>query len=79
MGISALTPSLVALAYDLIGSYDYAFYVCSGLWAASALLCLMLRLPAKRRLPLETLVRRVARLITPSTHPAARPASQKRF
>lgn len=78
MGISALTPSLVALAYDLIGSYDYAFYVCSGLWAASAILCLMLRLPAKRRLPLEALVRRVARLITPSTNPAARPASQKR-
>ncbi|MDE2745365.1 MAG: MFS transporter [Chloroflexota bacterium] len=77
MGISALTPSLVALAYDLIGSYDYAFYVCSGLWAASAILCLMLRLPAKRRLPLEALVRRVARLITPSTNPAARPASQK--
>ena len=78
MGISALTPSLVALAYDLIGSYDYAFYVCSGLWAASALLCLMLRLPAKRRVPLEVLVRRVARLIIPSNNPAARPASQKR-
>ena len=78
MGISALTPSLVALAYDVIGSYDYAFYVCSGLWAASALLCLMLRLPAKRRMPLETLVRRIAALITPSTNPAARPADQKR-
>ncbi|MCY3557493.1 MAG: MFS transporter [Chloroflexi bacterium] len=78
MGISALTPSLVALAYDVIGSYDYAFYVCSGLWAASALLCLLLRLPAKRRTPLQALVRAVAAWITPSTNPAARPAEQKR-
>ena len=78
MGISALTPSLVALAYDVIGSYDYAFYVCSGLWAGSALLCLLLRLPAKRRTPLQALVRAVAAWITPSTNPAARPAEQKR-
>lgn len=78
MGINALTPTLVALSYDVIGSYDTAFYTCSALWAGSAILCLMLRLPAKRRLPLAALVRRVARLITPSTNPAARPASQKR-
>lgn len=77
MGINALTPILVALSYDVIGSYDFAFYACAGLWAASALLCMMLRLPAKRRTPLATLVRRVAALITPRTHPAARPASQK--
>ena len=79
MGINALTPTLVALSYDVIGSYDVAFYTCSALWAGSAILCLMLRLPAKRRLPLETLVRRVAALITPRTHPAARAASQKRL
>jgi len=79
MGINALTPTLVALSYDVIGSYDVAFYTCSALWAGSAILCLMLRLPAKRRLPLAALVRRVARLITPSTNPAARPASQKRL
>lgn len=78
MGISAMTPILVALAYDVIGSYDYAFYVCSGLWAASACLCMLLRLPAKRRLPLESLVRRVAAMIIPSTNPAARAADQKR-
>lgn len=79
MGINAITPIAVALSYDLIGSYDYAFYTCAAFWAGSALLCLMLRLPAKRRLPLEALVRRVARLITPSNNPAARPASQKRI
>lgn len=79
MGINALTPTLVALSYDVIGSYDVAFYTCSALWAGSAFLCLMLRLPAKRRLPLAALVRRVARLITPSTNPAARPAEQKRI
>ncbi len=78
MGINAITPLAVALSYDLLGTYDYAFYTCAGLWAASAILCLMLRLPAKRRLPLENLVRRVAALITPRTHPAARAASQKR-
>ena len=78
MGISAATPALVGLAHDVLGSYEVAFYTCAGLWAASAILCLALRLPGKRRLPLETLVRRVAELITPRTHPAARPASQKR-
>ena len=77
MGINAITPVLVAFSYDLLGSYAVAFYTCSGLWAGSALLCLMLRLPAKRRSPLETLVRRVAALITPSTHPAVRAAAQK--
>lgn len=79
MGISALTPVVVAFMYDSLGSYVAAFYGCAGLWAASAILCLMLRLPEKRRLPLEALVRRVAALITPRTHPAARPASQKRI
>ena len=78
MGINAITPLAVALSYDMVGTYDYAFYTCAAFWAGSAILCLMLRLPAKRRLPLETLVRRVAALITPGTHPAARPASQKR-
>ena len=77
MGISAATPALVGLAHDVLGSYEVAFYTCAGLWAASAILCLMLRLPAKRRTPLETLVRRVAALITPSTHPAVRAAAQK--
>ncbi len=78
MGINAVTPVLVGLSRDLLGSYEVAFYTCAGLWALSAGLCLMLRLPAKRRTPLEALVRRVAALITPRTHPAARPASQKR-
>ena len=78
MGINALTPILVALSYDVIGSYDFAFYACAGLWAGSAILCMMLRLPTKRRLPLESLVRRVAALITPKTHPASRAAAQKR-
>ena len=78
MGINALTPILVALSYDVIGSYNAAFYACAGLWAGSAILCLMLRLPAKRRLPLERLVRRVAALIAPARHPAIRTASQKR-
>ena len=79
MGINALTPILVALSYDVIGSYDVAFYACAGLWAGSSALCLALRLPAKRRMPLESLVRRVAALITPASNPAARPASQKRI
>lgn len=78
MGINAVTPLAVALSYDLLGTYDYAFYTCAAFWAGSAILCLMLRLPDKRRLPLQALVRRVAELITPRTHPAARPASQKR-
>ncbi len=78
MGINAVTPVLVALSYDLLGSYGVAFYTCAGLWAASAVLCMMLRLPAKRRTPLATLARRLAALITPSNNPAARPAAQKR-
>ncbi len=77
MGITALAPSLVALAHDLIGSYDAAFYTCAGLWGGSAVLCLMLRLPQKRRTPLQALARHVARLIAPSTHLAARAALQK--
>ncbi len=78
MGISALTPVVVALLYDSLGSYVVAFYACAGFWAGSAVLCLLLRLPAKRRTPLQTLARRVAALITPSTNPAARRAEQKR-
>ncbi len=78
MGINAMTPVLVALSYDIIGSYDVAFYVCAALWAGSAILCMMLRLPAKRRTPIGMLVRRVVALIAPSRHPTARAASQKR-
>lgn len=78
MGINAITPIAVALSYDLIGTYDYAFYTCAAFWAGSAFLCLMLRLPAKRRTPLQTLVRRVVELIAPSAHPAVRAADQKR-
>ncbi len=78
MGINAVTPVLVAFSYDLLGSYEVAFYTCAGLWAASALLCMMLRLPAKRRTPLGELARRLAALITPANNPAARPAAQKR-
>lgn len=78
MGINAITPVLVAFSYDLLGSYEVAFYTCAALWAASAVLCMMLRLPQKRRSPLATLVRRVALLITPANNPAARPAAQKR-
>ena len=77
MGINAVTPVLVAFSYDLLGSYEVAFYTCAALWAASAVLCMMLRLPPKRRSPLATLVRRVALLITPANNPAARPAAQK--
>ena len=49
MGISAATPAVVALYADLVGNYDGAFFTCACLWAASALLCLLLRLPPKRR------------------------------
>ena len=49
MGISASTPVGVALYADLVGSYDGAFYTCAGLWALSSVLCLLLRLPQKRR------------------------------
>ena len=77
MGINAITPLAVALSYDVIGTYDYAFYTCAAFWAGSAVLCLMLRLPEKRRLPLETLVRRVLQSIIPSAHPTARQAAQK--
>lgn len=78
MGINAITPLAVALSYDVIGTYDYAFYTCAVFWAGSALLCLMLRLPAKRQAPLAELVRRVTELISPDRHPAARATPQKR-
>ncbi len=78
MGINAITPVAVALSYDLIGTYDYAFYTCAVFWAGSAGLCLMLRLPAKRRAPIAELVRRAIRVIAPSRHPAARFEAQKR-
>ena len=78
MGINAITPLAVALSYDLIGTYDYAFYMCAAFWAGSAFLCLMLRLPTKRRAPLAELVRRVSALIAPAQHPTARPVAQKR-
>ncbi len=78
MGINAITPLAVALSYDMIGTYDYAFYTCAVFWAGSALLCLMLRLPAKRQAPLAELVRRVTQLISPDRHPTARATPQKR-
>ena len=78
MGINAITPLAVALSYDVIGTYDYAFYTCAVFWAGSALLCLMLRLPAKRQAPLAELVRRVTELISPDRHPTARATPQKR-
>ncbi len=78
MGINAITPLAVALSYDLIGTYDYAFYTCAVFWAASALLCLMLRLPAKRRAPLQALAHRAAALIAPAAHPSVRSEGQKR-
>ena len=79
MGINAVTPVLVAFSYDQLGSYSVAFYTCAALWAGSALLCLMLRLPAKRRTPLERLVRKIATMIVPRTHPAVRASEQKRI
>ena len=78
MGINAVTPIAVGLSYDLIGTYDYAFYACAAFWAVSSLLCLMLRLPAKRRMPLVALVRSFTSLIAPARHPTARPEPQKR-
>ena len=78
MGISAVTPVVVAFLYDTLGSYAVAFYACAVFWAACSILCLMLRLPAKRRTPLAALARRIVALITPATNPAARPAAQKR-
>lgn len=78
MGINAITPLAVALSYDLIGTYDYAFYACAAFWAASAFLCLMLRLPPKRRSPLAVLARAVAVALGGGDHPIARPVAQKR-
>ena len=48
-GISAVTPVAIAIYFDQIGSYDGAFYACAALWAFCAVLCLLLRLPTKRR------------------------------
>ena len=79
MGMNAVTPVLIGFSHDLLGSYSVAFYACAGLWAGSALLCLMLRLPAKRRTPLERLVRKIATMIVPRTHPAVRASEQKRI
>ena len=78
MGLNAVTPVAVGLSYDLLGSYEVAFFTCAAFWAACAILCLTLRLPAKRRTPLAALARRIVALITPATNPAARPAAQKR-
>ena len=77
MGISAATPVAVAIYADLVGTYDGAFYTCAGLWAASALLCLLLRLPPKRRRVLRAVGRRIAASLA-SLGPVARPAEQKR-
>ena len=77
MGISAATPVAVALYADLIGNYDGAFFTCAGLWAASAVLCLLLRLPPKRRRVLRAIGRRIAASLA-SVGPVARPAEQKR-
>ena len=78
MGISASTPVAVAIYSDLVGSYDGAFYTCAALWAASAVLCLLLRMPHKRRAPIAAAVRRVAAFLAPNRNPAARRADQKR-
>ncbi len=77
MGISAATPVAVALYADLVGSYDGAFYTCAGLWAASALLCLLLRLPRKRRQLVREVGQRLAAALA-AVGPVARPAKQKR-
>ena len=73
MGISAVTPVLVGLSRDLLGSYEVAFYTCSGLWAASALMCLLLRLPRKRRPIIRALLAAALDVVM-----TARPAAQKR-
>ena len=72
MGISASTPVAVAVYADLVGSYDGAFYTCAGLWAASSVLCLTLRMPGKRRRFATALAAAVERVMV------ARPANQKR-
>ena len=72
MGISASTPVAVAVYADLVGSYDGAFYTCAGLWAASSVLCLALRMPGKRRRFAAALAATVARVLV------ARSANQKR-
>ena len=77
MGINAATPVAVAFSYDVLGSYEAAFFTCAALWAFSALLCLMLRLPTKRQMPITQLARRVVAMLAPSRHPAVRPAAQK--
>ena len=77
MGISAATPVAVALYADLVGSYDGAFYTCAGLWAASAVLCLLLRLPGKRRRTLAETGRRIAAALD-AAGPMIRTAKQKR-
>lgn len=73
MGISAATPLAVAIYADLVGSYDGAFYTCAGLWAASALMCLLLRLPSKRRGRWA-----VRRLVAETMAAVARSGEQKR-
>lgn len=72
MGISASTPVAVAVYADLVGSYDGAFYTCAGLWAASSVLCLALRMPGKRRRFATALAAAVERVLV------ARSANQKR-
>ena len=70
-GISALTPVAVALYFDRIGSYDGAFYACAALWAMCAAVCLLLRLPDKRK------TAAVAFALRAGSPLAARPARQK--
>ena len=72
MGISASTPVAVAVYADLVGSYDGAFYTCAGLWAASSVLCLALRMPGKRRRFATALAAAAERVLV------ARSANQKR-
>jgi MFS transporter, OFA family, oxalate/formate antiporter len=45
--IAAASPLAVAAYFDQVGNYDGAFYAISVLWAASALLILLVRKPAK--------------------------------
>lgn len=72
-GISALTPVAVALYFDRIGSYDGAFYACAALWAMCAAICLLLRLPEKRK----TAAIAAAFALRVGSPLAARPARQK--